>query len=213
MRQDIRRLVLVMGVSFLGFLAMLVAVMTGVVGPLDVWVETHVQVLWTPAVTFVMDLVTTVGRPLVLGGIAVALGLLLMLFRRSYDAIPALLGVAGGAFLVLPIKEVVHRLRPEMRLTTVSGFSFPSDHATVAVLFFGLLLVLLLPVSSSRLVRWVLWGCSLFGCVLISFTRIYLGVHWFSDVLGGWLLGLAWLCFTILLKDFLEAQWRNRKKI
>jgi len=208
-----RRFAWVMGISLFGFLVVLLSVVTGVISPVDVWMETHVQVLWTPAVTSAMDLVTTVGRPLVLGGIAVTLGLLLILFRRLYDAIPALLGVAGGAFLVLPIKEVVHRLRPELHLTTASGFSFPSDHATVAVLFFGFLLTLLLPVSSSRLVRWVLWGCSLFGFGLISLTRIYLGVHWFSDVLGGWLLGLAWLCLTILLKDFLETQWPQIKKM
>lgn len=199
-----RRLAAIMTVSLLGFFILLVGVDTGLTRPADQWVSLHIEKWWSPAVTQVMTGVTDLCRPLVLGGIAVAIGVVLLLRKRWFAAFPALMGVAGGAFLVLPIKELVHRPRPEASLLAISGYSFPSDHAAVALLFFGLLLILVIPWLKQKASRWLLIGFSSVAVAFISFTRVYLGVHWFSDIIGGWLLGLGWLCTSLFLANFLQ---------
>lgn len=207
-----RLLTFVTGISFLGFFSILACVLTGLTQSADQWMSLHIQAWWSPAVTQAMLWVTDLGRPLVLGGIAVAIGIILLVRKRWFAAIPALVGVASGAFLVLPIKELIHRPRPETGLLTVSGYSFPSDHATVALLFFGFLLCLLIPRWKPGALRWLLIGLSIAGIVLISFTRLYLDVHWLSDVLGGWLLGLGWLSASLLLADVLQTRRSHNKE-
>ncbi len=212
MHRHERLLAFVMGVSFLGFFIVLACVFTGLTQTTDQWVSLHIQAWWSPAVTQAMLWVTDLGRPLVLGGIAVAVGIILLVRKRWFAAIPALMGVAGGAFLVLPIKELVHRPRPETGLLTVSGYSFPSDHATVAALFFGFLLCLFIPGRKPGALKWLLIAFSIAGIVLISFTRLYLDVHWLSDILGGWLFGLGWLCASLLLADVLQTRSSRDKE-
>jgi len=213
MRRKTQALTVAMVVSFIAFFSVLALVVSGVTQSLDAAVARHVQAdVGSSSVTAVMKVVTTVFRPLVLGGIAVALGIILLLRHRWADSIPLLVGVAGGAFLVLPIKDLVHRLRPPVTIVSETGFSFPSDHATVVLLFCGTLLVLFLPGVRSRVWRWVFLVMAGVLIVLVSFSRIYLDVHWFSDIIGGWFLGAGWLCVCLLLRSALTDLLERRKK-
>jgi undecaprenyl-diphosphatase len=104
-------------------------------------------------------------------------------------------GSMGGiAVLVTIVKALVHSPRP-----SEAGFSFPSGHVTSTVVFFGLLIYFVWQHWKSPKVRIL---SSLFFVtieVLIGFSRVYLNVHWFSDIIGGYLLGSFWLTFSILL--------------
>jgi undecaprenyl-diphosphatase len=119
--------------------------------------------------------------------------------------------MGGGSVLNVALKHLFHRPRPvfEHPLVTLSSFSFPSGHAMGSTLFY-LLLAGLIAVSVHQW-RWrVLAFVTAVGLVLlIGLTRIYLGAHYVSDVLGAMAAGVAWLasCLTAV-----ETLRRRRKQ-
>ena len=106
-----------------------------------------------------------------------------------------------ATLLNLLLKTLVQRPRPEgYRLVAESGFSFPSGHSMVAMAFYGLLIWMVWRYEKDALVRWL--GVIGFGLVivLVGLSRIYLGVHYASDVLAGFCASIAWLgVYTKLL--------------
>ena len=92
------------------------------------------------------------------------------------------------------LKELIQRPRPEsINLITETGFSFPSGHSMVAMAFFGLLVWLVWHYEKNRTLRLVCCAGFSLMILLIGLSRIYLGVHYASDVLGGFCISLAWL--------------------
>ena len=94
------------------------------------------------------------------------------------------------------LKQIVQRPRPDgFRLIAETGYSFPSGHSMVSMAFFGLLVWMIWVYEKDRLMRNV-W-CVLMGLVIVmvGVSRIYLGVHYASDVLAGFCVSLVWLGF------------------
>ena len=135
-----------------------------------------------------MQAITTLGSLEVLGALVVLVVAVLAWLRQWQPAIT--LAVSGLLTLLLrqALKELFHRPRPELWATlSESTYSFPSGHALGSVIIYGMLIYLL----SQRRPRWrvFLWG--LYGVLVIAigFSRLYLGLHWPTDVLGGWAFG------------------------
>lgn len=108
----------------------------------------------------------------------------------------------GGVVIVdLIFKAIVQRPRPDgFRLVVETGYSFPSGHSMFSMAFYGLLIWLVWHYEKDKLQRWI-W-CGLFSAVIIMIgvSRIYLGVHYATDVIGGFSLALVWLVlFTKLM--------------
>ncbi|WP_392667625.1 phosphatase PAP2 family protein [Streptomyces sp. LN785] len=124
---------------------------------------------------------------------AVALLTVWLLHRRAWRlaAWSAVTAVAGGLIGLL-VKTVVERARPSLEnpVAQAPGFSFPSGHAMTATTSCAVVLLVLLP-TVPRAWRPLCWCVALLSVIGVGFTRVALGVHWFSDVVGGWLLGLA----------------------
>lgn len=130
--------------------------------------------------------------------LAVALVFFKLGFRReSYFIVAILL----SGLVILLFKNLFDRPRPTqfyVRLVEINRFqSFPSGHVMSYILFFGFLIVLMqsmkhIPNWVKNVVTWI----SAFYMLTISYSRIYLGAHWFTDTLGGFLLGL--ICLIIL---------------
>jgi undecaprenyl-diphosphatase len=117
-------------------------------------------------------------------------------YRRGWRLSAVLLVVSTGGSVVLTtvLKGVFQRARPELIESgyQASFYSFPSGHATVAVGFYGMLTVIL----AYRLrgaARWAVAACGLLLVLLIGFSRLYLGVHYPTDILAGYLSALLWL--------------------
>lgn len=144
--------------------------------------------------------VTNLGSTAAMGVLAALTALVLLLRSHPYDAVFVLGNAAGASLLFSGIKRVLDRDRPPEvdRLVGAANESLPSGHATMAVAVIGSLVVLLWAGrSTSARVTMVTAAALWVGAV--GLTRIYLGVHWFSDVVAGWLVGGAWLalCATI----------------
>ncbi|WNI20573.1 phosphatase PAP2 family protein [Streptomyces sp. ITFR-16] len=149
---------------------------------------------WTSTLRFLSD---WVWDPLTLRCVLAVLTAWL-LWRRAWRlaAWAGVTAVAGGLTGLL-VKTVVERARPSLEdpVARAPGFSFPSGHAMTATTSFAVLLLVLLPLvpRRGRALCWAVAGLSVLG---VGFTRVALGVHWFSDVVGGWLLGLAVVAST-----------------
>lgn len=92
------------------------------------------------------------------------------------------------------LKFLIQRPRPEgFALAAETGFSFPSGHSMAAMAFFGLLVWIVWHYKRDRAMRWMCAGAFSLIIVLIGLSRIYLGVHYASDVIGGFCVSLAWL--------------------
>jgi undecaprenyl-diphosphatase len=130
------------------------------------------------------------------------------LFYRHYRNEALLLaGTMLGEFLIVSIlKRLIHSARPLNGIIPETGFSFPSGHATAAVVFLGLLTYLVWQYFKSR--NWRVLSVVFFVSIslLVGFSRIYLNVHWLSDVLGAYSLGVFWLTFCVLVFRLQKAK-------
>ena len=147
-------------------------------------------------VTVVRD-ITLLGSTIALSAVIGAAVILLALRRRW--ALAAYLTVTGAGALVLDpvLKVLVGRLRPVVAhpIAHAPGDSFPSGHALGSIVCYGALFLVFLPAVRGRWRTW--FGVGMAAIVaLIGISRILLGVHFISDVLGGWAIGIAWLGVT-----------------
>lgn len=132
----------------------------------------------------------------------------LAISRRGWSALYVAVSVAGGAALSSVLKSFFERPRPDLveQLDVIHTASFPSGHATaITVMYLTLasLFVRFLPTLREKI--YVL-AVAVFVAVLVGLTRVYLGVHWPSDVLAGWALGAAWASFTWSIAVILERK-------
>ena len=136
-----------------------------------------------------------------------ALLLFLLVRGRRVDALVVLLSGVPLLFGLL-LKELVGRARPDLWLTgpEPSGLSFPSGHATFAIVFGGILIVLVGEAVSSTLARRAIQLGLILLILAIGASRVYLGVHWPSDIVGGYLFGGAALLGLVYLRNMMSAQ-------
>lgn len=140
---------------------------------------------------------TEVGSGLVLILLTLAAAAYLLV-RRKRRAALFLIMVFGGRFLVELQKVIVDRPRPGVspHLVAVNSYSFPSGHAANAMITF-LAIGLLLPVRQRN--RAIAVGIGLAFALQVGISRVMLGVHWPSDVIGGWAFGLMWVMICMRL--------------
>jgi len=146
-----------------------------------------------------MKLATFIGEPAIIVGVAVSVGVLAMAKRAPRVTIAeacALVAFAGNT----GIKYLVHRTRPEtlfVQNMKIKSYSFPSGHAFGSMVIYGLLAYL----AYTKLPQpWNAWAAIILALLilLIGTSRVYLGAHFPSDVVIGWLLG--GLCLFIIIK-------------
>jgi len=141
-----------------------------------------------------MRLVTALGYYWVVLPLLAAVVLVFYLKGWRLSATLLLVSTVGGSVLTTVLKAVFERSRPELFGTgyAASFYSFPSGHATVAVGFYGTL-TLILAYRLRGFARWAVVACGVLLVLLIGFSRLYLGVHYPTDVLAGFLAAPLWV--------------------
>lgn len=119
-------------------------------------------------------------------------------------ALKVLLISMSSAILNQVMKRLFERPRPEFALLEQSGLSFPSGHAMIGGSFYGLLIYIVWQTVPHRLWRWVLTVLLTLLILLIGYSRIYLKVHYATDVLAGYAMGFLWLLLSLYLMRRLE---------
>lgn len=130
-------------------------------------------------------------------GVVAAVLVAVLLLRRLWTAAAVIVIVYGiGYYWASIAQEVVRRIRPPQAAALIpvpQAFSFPSGHSITAMLLYGAIGFLVWRASRRTWLRILGVAVCVLLIVFVGFTRVYLGVHWPSDVLGAWLLGGAWL--------------------
>jgi undecaprenyl-diphosphatase len=139
----------------------------------------------------------------------------LVLNNRDFSAVIVIAGTSGGKLLVVVLTTVFGYPRPETALSALESFSagFPSSHAFLSLFFYGLLVYMLLDTVNNWKTRFNLVLGGSFVALLIGFSHIYLGIDWFSSVMGGFALAALWLTFLITASEMRrryagEFPWR-----
>ena len=151
------------------------------------------QNLRTPWGDRVMVFVTELGDGIVLGIVAVAVLAWLLWLRNWRVAGYWAAAVVFGQLAATAIKLILQRQRPLVDIYEgLSAYAFPSGHAVMSTVVYGFLAVLIAR-RLTRAHRWLAYGLPALLISAIALSRLYLGVHWLSDVIGGLSLGLAWV--------------------
>lgn len=199
MRRRVALIVLLLGMPFALFLALAEDVAEQQVAAWDTdilrWAADH----RTPTLDRLMQVITDLGATITLTGAALALTALLLYKRLHHEALFVVLSIGGAAILNVLLKQLFQRPRPDIvtPVVTAHGFAFPSGH-TMSSMALACAVTLLCWRARWRY-RWPVSVGALAFAVLVGASRVYLGVHYPSDVLAGWLVSIDLVGVVYLL--------------
>jgi len=178
---------------------------------LDDYIKSWFVVHATPLLTTISRVVTFFGSVLFLSSASLLVGVVLAIRRSFYRLLALALAAGGGALLNIALKHMFHRQRPvlENPLVTLSSYGFPSGHTMGATIFYGMLALIITYWMRSWSRRVLTGWLAALVVALIGTSRIYLGAHYFTDVIGAVAVGLAWLAFCWTGVETLR-RWRGR---
>ncbi len=169
-------------------------------------IHTDTSILLAKALSIIFDTTIIVAASLVIATV-------LFIKKRKPQSLLLLTAIGGEALFVTIIKNIDQVARPANQLLLGSGFSYPSGHSAGVIVFIGLIAyyALLNWNTSKRAKILALTG---FGLIVafVSFDRVYLNVHWLSDVVGGWLFGAFWLSFCIMVYERMKLAGKFETK-
>ncbi|HEY9908051.1 MAG TPA: phosphatase PAP2 family protein, partial [Thermosynechococcaceae cyanobacterium] len=175
---------------------------------IDIQVLLTIQQWHRPWLDQVMIWLTALGQPSVLLVSSLVLVVLLLRRKKAPEAVALVIVALGGLGLNLLLKKLFARDHPALweRTVHVDFYSFPSGHAMMSMILYGAIGYLL----ATQFPQWRGWiAVVIVGLVgAIGFTRLYLGVHWLTDVAAGYAAGLVWL---LVVRVGLEV-WKQRRQ-
>lgn len=176
----------------------------------DTHLASALQNAWTARTVMVFGRLTVLGGGATLATIAIGVGVILLLRKERRLLIAWIAATLGAGVLTWGLKAIFQRVRPEY--AHISGWSFPSGHSLGSFVTYGMLAYVLsrfLPRWPSRII-----GAALLLLVLfIGFSRLYLGVHYFSDVLAGYSAAMIWLAVCISGSEIVRMREHARQPV
>ena len=198
-----------------GFLALASEVMEGDTTALDTKILVSLRKADDPSrpigpawmETALLDL-TAIGGPTVLGLVVLSVVGFLALQGRYRTALVVLITAASGEVANVAMKNAFLRPRPTVvpHLRDVASTSFPSGHAMESAIIYLTLGAMLMRLAERRVTKLYCIGMAIFVTFLVGVSRVYLGVHYPTDVIGGWIFGFFWASLSWLVSRRFEAQ-------
>ncbi len=141
-------------------------------------------------------------------GLALILGLLWLFNKMWRELAMLVIGVPGGALWFIFLAQTIDRHRPifVQPIHPINFPGFPSGHLVSSTTFYGLLLYLYALKPARPVWRWIILAVFIILMGLISYSRLYLGDHYLTDVLAGFAVGLAWSALIYALVDWIDAR-------
>ncbi|WP_228055957.1 phosphatase PAP2 family protein [Lusitaniella coriacea] len=177
---------------------------------LDTAVSQAVYAIHTPWLTQIAIAATTLGEPVLLFALSIMMSVALLFRRQWIDAIAWAVNAIGATGLNFWLKHLFARDRPALweRIVEVDFYSFPSGHAMISLAIYGFLGYWL---AKRFPARWKLIA-SLTTILIfaIGFSRLYLGVHWLTDIAAGYAAGLVWLMACLLGMEMAHSRYLKR---
>jgi len=178
----------------------------------DIRIENIFYIFRSPELIKIFSWITLLGNwQLILSG-TVLLALFLWISKKYYHSVIACLVVSGSFLFGYLGKWLIHRPRPETAYYLYDTYSFPSLHATAAMTLYGFIAYYLFIGTKSWKKKIDLLFLNSLLILAIGLSRMYLGVHFLSDVIAGYLLGLLWLLMGITAIGWLNQKSSNVKK-
>jgi undecaprenyl-diphosphatase len=159
--------------------------------------------------------ITALGSATVLGLVVLAVAGFLVLQGMWRPGIFVVLATWGGWFINGALKQFFQRPRPDIvsHLREVMTTSFPSGHALTSAVVYLTLGALSMRIAKRRITKFYCMGVAMLTTVLVGVSRVYLGVHYPTDVVAGWMIGLSWALLCWLLERSLERRsgWKRER--
>ncbi len=202
-------------VSILGFSCMAIFISDHKIVNFDQTIISFIQGYESPSLTLVMKFFTYLGAfPAVMVLFIVVSYYLYIVLKHQAEFWLFATVIIGTAIFNQILKLLFHRARPEFhRLIEAGGYSFPSGHAMTAFAFYGIVAFLLWRHIATRNGRTVLIFASIIFIVMIGTSRIYLGVHYPSDIVGGYFASGLWLTIVIWFYQRYKEKQYERKHV
>ena len=159
--------------------------------------------------------VTWFGNNATLIAFVVVVAAALALAQRYWAAFRVAFASGVGGLVVVGLKALFARQRPEAQVIEATGYSFPSGHAFASTVFYGMMVYLVWRLTDKIWARALATVVGPLLILVVGLSRVYLNVHFLTDVLAGWLAGAAWLAASLLLVDVVETRyrsWRERRE-
>jgi membrane-associated phospholipid phosphatase len=170
-----------------------------------------IQALISPKLTIIMKFFTFLGSTKALLSLLVISVALMLWQKKKWESLFLVIALAGGELFNWLLKWIFHRNRPTIhRLIEETGYSFPSGHSMESFIFYGMLCMLFVLFLKSKVPKVIIIISTIVLIFMIGISRIYLGVHYPSDVIAGFAAGGAWLTICLMgLRVVLEYRGRN----
>ena len=163
---------------------------------LDLKINAYVIRVANPGLTGFLGTITDLGSIYLVVMVAVIVGVILFIRKNWWRLLSLFLAVGIGQAVLNILKVAFQRPRPKTEMFVFS-YSFPSGHVFSATVIYGFCIYLTFRFIKNAPVKWIVSTLLALLIFLIGFSRIYLGVHWLSDTLAGYVTGFAWLLFCI----------------
>lgn len=159
-----------------------------------------------PSVSGFMLFITFFGKHSFLVPANLGLTLLFLFWNNKPWALRTLVISIGGVSLMGLLKNLFARHRPTAPMVEgITNYGFPSGHAMMSVAFYGLLMVFFLSYTNNKWLKQAVVFFLLLAIITIGFSRIYLRLHYTTDVVAGYSVGLSWLCLCLYMANRIEA--------
>ncbi|MBU1642426.1 LssY C-terminal domain-containing protein [bacterium] len=178
----------------------------------DIRVASLMSIFRTERLTDIFIWITLLGKSQVILAFITTAALLLFIWRKYNYILPLFIAVIGSGVFAFLGKMAIHRPRPEMAVYAEEYFSFPSAHATIALSFYGFLAYLVLRRLSSWKSKVNMFFISALFIMAIGLSRIYLGVHYISDIWSGYLIGAMWLLIAVSMSELAQQKHPGKKE-